>query len=130
MLSQLVGLCLEIAMLIYEDKSTTGLGVNEISRRTSSRDKPRIIRAIRYLEGAALIETRTSPTHEQKKIKILTTLGYEFTQLIKSINDYMACYDKFEAKVRDYYDIHENIGYDILINKLRNKGYSQEESAS
>src|ERR1041384_5386180 len=42
----------------------------------------------------------------------------------------MACYDKFEAKVRDYYDIHENIGYDILINKLRNKGYSQEESAS
>jgi hypothetical protein len=81
MLTQLVVLCLEIAMLIYGDKTTTGLGVNEISRRTSSKDKPRIISAIRYLEGAALIETRTSSAHEQKKIKILTALGCEFAHL-------------------------------------------------
>jgi hypothetical protein len=42
----------------------------------------------------------------------------------------VSCYDKFEAKVRAYYDTPENIEYDIGCNKLRNKGYSKEESHS
>jgi len=70
--------------------------VNEIVRRvtktTGSRDYPAIKKAIELLEGASMIQTRSSPQHEQKEIKILTPLGLEvinfFDNLKKCSNSY------------------------------------------
>lgn len=130
MLEQPVWLALEILTDIYSQKPTTGFGVNEIYRQTSSKtkDKDRVIKAIGYLKRAKILETRTSPEHTQKEPKFLTPIGHEFAQLIKSVNDYMDSYDKFEQKVRFYYDIPDTMEHDIRINKLRMKGFSHEES--
>lgn len=123
-MDKLVAMTITIIDAIYSDRGITGLSVNDIYRKTGSRDKPRIIQSIKYLESAEIITTQTDSSHSQKKIKILTTIGTQFAELNKAAKEYFTCYDKFEEKVKSYYSIPpDEFNYSALKSMLRNKGY-------
>jgi DNA-binding HxlR family transcriptional regulator len=101
-MKQPVGDPLHILTLLY---SNTGCHVNEIVRKTGSKDKPRVLDSIKHLEKSNLVETKKLSHKTQKKIKILTPLGYEFAHLIDSIHRYENSYNKFKEAIKTNYQL-------------------------
>jgi len=81
----LVSKCLDV-LNVFSAQNGQILWVNEIVRRvtktTGSKDSPAIKKSIELLEDASIIQTLSSRQHEQKEIKILTTLGQEVSNLV------------------------------------------------
>ena len=69
-----------------------------------------------------ITETKT-PTHKQKKIKKLTELGYEFKNLMVSIEEYNEAFLKFEQRRVEKFRDHDRPVPSIL----RSRGWSNEE---
>jgi hypothetical protein len=63
------GIIIARDFLSFERENQTGIGVNELVRKTGTTDRQRIINYIHDLERAKIIETKSSSSHRQKKIK-------------------------------------------------------------
>jgi DNA-binding HxlR family transcriptional regulator len=123
-MKQPVGDPLHILTLLY---SNTGCHVNEIVRKTGSKDKPRVLDSIKHLEKSNLVETKKLSHKTQKKIKILTPLGYEFAHLIDSIHRYENSYNKFKEAIKTNYQLPLQSDKNVLKNKLLSKGWDRQE---
>jgi hypothetical protein len=92
MKDKLVYICIKILRLLPPN----GLHFNAIFKQTGLSYKPDVVEAMRILgKGKLIMETKT-PAHKQKKIKQLTELGYEFKDLMVSIEEYNEAFLKFE----------------------------------
>ena len=112
---------------LFDAKNTeTGLGVNEIFRRTGSSNKPYIINSIEHLERCHFIETRKSK-HKQQKVKVLTGLGIEMAQLLESINEYDKSYSNLIKKIQRYI-MPDNGKEDTRKRILLNSGWTANEA--
>src|SRR5215211_3179634 len=131
MKNQLVENSLQILTIYSSYNSSTGLNVNEIFRKTGSKDKKRVTDSIKYLEKARLLETKKSKDHSQKRFKICTKLGNEFVVLMNTIDEYNYVCIKLRNKLKPIVEISEsNADEKIKKNKLREIGLTGEEIKS
>lgn len=114
---------LEILGILYEEDDTSGMSVNEIFRKTGSKDKPIVIKSIKYLEKSRLVETKETH-YKQKTPKILTRLGQEFAGYIDSVNQYNNSYQKLKEAIKNNYDMWRDTNEKARRNMLRTKGWS------
>jgi DNA-binding HxlR family transcriptional regulator len=124
---QLVVKAIQILGLLFEQNPATGMSVNEIFRQTSSKDKPLVINSIKYLEKAKLVETDEKVHHKQRKIKILTQLGYTFAELIHSLDKYNESYEKLKIIIKQNFDLSIETEKSVLVNILRSRGWKPTE---
>ncbi len=119
MKDKLVDICIKILRSLPHD----GLHLNAIFRQTGlSSYKPDVVEAVRILKEGELIMSTTTPAHKQKEIKQLTELGYEFKNLMVSIEKYEEAFLKFEQRRV------EEFGDKPLQSLLRSIGWSNEET--
>jgi hypothetical protein len=116
----------QILGIFRSESDKTGIGVNEIYRRTGSKNKPSIIRSIQHLERCQFLETGESK-HKQRKVKVLTTLGCEVVQLLDSIDKYNTSYSNFTQKIEKYV-LSGNMDEDVRNRILISKGWTMEEA--
>jgi hypothetical protein len=128
MSQQLVVKTIQILGLLFEQNGTTGLSVNEIFRQTSSKDKPLVINSIKYLEKANLLKGDETADHKQKRIEILTELGYTFAELIHSLDKYNDSYEKLKGVIKRTFDLSPDKEKSVLVNILRSRGWKAGES--
>jgi DNA-binding HxlR family transcriptional regulator len=121
---QPVGSPLHILTLLY---SNTGCHVNELVRKTGSKDKPRVLNSIKELEKSNLVETKKLNHKTQKKIKILTPLGHEFASLIESIHRYESSYNKFKGTIKEKYELSLAGDSNAFKSKLLYKGWDKQD---
>jgi hypothetical protein len=108
----------------------TGLGVNEIFKKTGSKDKKPITDAIKYLEKARILETKRSSQHIQVRLKKPTTLGKEFIDFMNNIDGYNIACVRFRDKVKQIQNILAWDNEKLIRSKLREKGWNQDEIKS
>jgi DNA-binding MarR family transcriptional regulator len=121
-LVQPVGNPLHILTLLY---SNTGCHVNEIVRKTGSKDKPHVLDSIKRLEKSNLVETKKLSHKTQKKIKILTPLGHEFAHIIYSIHRYENLYNEFKEAIKTNYELPLQCDKNVLKNILLSRGWNK-----
>ena len=121
-------------LFLLLDHSQTGLNVNAIYReliaRNFSRNKKLILEAIGYLEKGKLLDTsKHGKTIKRisKKIKKLTTLGYELLRLDLDLEDYTKSCTKLEEVIKQYFGIKNYDDKNIERNVLLNRGWEAEE---
>jgi hypothetical protein len=88
---QPVKYCIQILRMFSSENQESGLGVNEIFRKTGWRDKKKATDNISYLVRAKLLETKKlgkRTKRGKKEPKILTSLGKEFLDFINDIEYY------------------------------------------
>ena len=131
--------CIDILNIFHaqlDEKLWSNKIVKEIEKTTGSKDKPAIINAIGLLEKASIIETdRTLTQTKQKEIKIPTELGIEMFDFIDSFERSYNSYTKLkEAIIEHNFEVGKNndsdTQYNIIKNKLRNKGWHSVEIES
>lgn len=124
----------------FRAQKDQGLWVNKIvelvNKKTGSKDKPAIIKAVEYLEQAAMLESHL--VNKQKALKNLSPLGKEIVNLMTDLEDYSKKYTQLKNmiisynftvgtwKTQDDADKRER----ILKNKLLNIGFSAAETES
>jgi hypothetical protein len=122
---KLVNICIKILRLLPPD----GLHVNAIFKQTGLSYKPDLVKAVRILgKGKLIMETET-PAHKQKKIKKLTELGYEYKNLMLSIEEYDKAFSEFERCRVEKFPVSSTLRpSDIPVPSiLRSRGWSSEE---
>lgn len=125
MKEQLVVKSIEILGIISEQNGKTGISVNNIFRKTGSKDKPLTIDSIKYLERAKLIETKKTH-YKQITPKILTKLGREFVEFIDSVERYNESYQRLKHQIGIKYEILKDTNEKVRRNMLRMKGWPEE----
>jgi DNA-binding HxlR family transcriptional regulator len=120
---------IEILRILFEQNGATGMNVNEIFKKTGSKDKPLVIESIKYLEKANLVETDQAVKYTQKKMKILTNLGQTFVELIDSVDKYNNLYEKLKQAAKQNFDQPKDKDKNILANILVSRGWKIGEAA-
>jgi DNA-binding HxlR family transcriptional regulator len=111
---------------IIERENQTGVGVNQIIRKTGSTDKQRIINYIRDLEREKIIKTKSSSAHQQTKIKRLTNLGWDLTKLFHNLERYTHACSQLRQVNEEFY-IPSGANNNTRNSMLRNRGWTSEE---
>lgn len=128
MKDKLVENSLQILTLFSEQNTQTGLGVNEICRRTGFvQNKQPITNSIKYLEKARLLETKRTKDHAQMRVKVPTILGNDILQLIKDMQELSDVCIKLRNKLHDTLSNTLAGEKKVVRSKLRDKGWTQEE---
>lgn len=126
--NRLVNTSIQILRLLPD----SGLHTNAIIKQTSP-DRTHIIEAIRFLEEGQLVDTKDKKNWRfgQKKILVLTTLGFEIKTFMDDLDGYNNAYsrfrqiqEEFESLAEPYPSYIKNRDDDITI-----KYYSQEYKA-
>jgi hypothetical protein len=125
--NQLVDNCIQILRVFSAQNIPTGLGVNEIFRKTGGKDKKSIIDAIKRLERGQLLESKRSNQHMQIRLKQPTELGVKFIDFMNNIDEYNSACIRFKERVYELLDILYTNDERIIRSKLRQKGWSAEE---
>jgi hypothetical protein len=112
---------------IIERENETGIGVNQIIRKTGSKDKQRIINYIRDLGRAKIIETKSSPAHSQKEIKNLTDLGWELARLSHNLELYVDSCSEVRRTLKEEIYVAPEAKKEVRDRILRDMGWSSEE---
>jgi hypothetical protein len=125
--AQLVGTCIQILRVFSAHNLPTGLGVNEIFRKTGGKDKKSITDAIKHLERGQLLQSKRSNHHMQVRLKEPTELGAKFLGFMNNIDDYNNACIRFREKVNELLDILYSNDKRLIRNKLRQKGWNAQE---
>jgi hypothetical protein len=123
---QLVERYLQILRII-ERENQTGIGVNELVKKTGSRDKQRIINYIHDLERENIIETKSSSMHQQKKINNLTNLGWQIIGLCNNLELYTNSCSELRRVMKEEFYVPPGANKTTRNSILRNRGWSSEE---
>jgi hypothetical protein len=127
MKDQLVENSIHILNLFSSNNCATGLNVNEIFRKTGSKDKKSITDSIRYLEKARLLETKKSKEHSQKRFKMPTTLGNEFLNFMNDIKEFNDACLKLRTKLYRSLEIIHSAHEKLVVQKLKQEGWSEQD---
>ena len=112
---------------ILERENQTGIGVNGIIKKTGSTDKQRIINYMRDLEREEIIETKSSSTHQQTKIKRLTNLGWELVRLSHNLERFTDACSQLRHVMKEQLSIPPGVNNNTRNSILRNRGWTSEE---
>jgi hypothetical protein len=112
---------------IIERENRTGIGVNELVKQTGSTDKQRVINYIRDLERAKIIETKSSSSHQQKKIKNLANLGWDLIRLYNNLELYIDSCSQVRRITKDEFYVTPGATKNVRDRMLRDRGWSSEE---
>lgn len=123
---QLVERYLQILRII-ERENQTGIGVNELVKKTGSRDKQRIINYIHDLERENIIEMKSSSTHQQKKVNNLSNLGWEIIALCNNLERYTNSCSELRRVMKEEFYVPPGANKTTRNSILRNRGWSSEE---
>ena len=103
-----------------------GTWFSEILRATGSRDKPRVLKIIRTLRQAGLLEANRTRKQGIKKILKLTRLGVEFKKFVADIAQFKSSYAEFYDSANTNFYKHKKIGIHKL--EIEMEGILKEES--
>ena len=98
--NRLVGTFIKILNSLYIEN----MSVNEIIEQTSS-DRTFVIKALRELEKAELIETIKNQSHKQKKVKQLSKLGKTVAQLTFNIEKFNSGHFEINNVINEYNEL-------------------------
>ena len=97
-------------VLSYQELPVNGI-VQEMFKRTGSRNKMPIIKFVKNMQKDGLIEEKRTKKHKQKRIKYLSNDGKEVLHIMKSINEcktHLSALNKLEMELVDIYNKHSN----------------------
>jgi hypothetical protein len=122
MMDRLVSDCVQILQVLLKEETN----VNTVIRKTGLY-KNRVFKAEEKLGEAKLIIVEKSPTHDQKKILRLTSLGREMAQFTDEVNRFDRSYFQLLELVKESFFLSEDTPKAILNRKLLASGWTRDK---
>lgn len=121
---------------VFDEAKNTDVWVNkivkEIDKKTGSKDKPAIIKALKDLEKGSIIKTHPESKRQQKQKKLLTETGEDIVNFKNSLTTCTTNYTNLKQVIREYNfgipDIEgskdDNVNKNIIKSRLSNKWWN------